>query len=65
MKRILIPINPEHLITYDSRMDNAKVVGEEPCCKYVKQVVYFQFPFLGMIRTNVNHCWVCGRRLIR
>jgi hypothetical protein len=71
VKRFLIPINPQHLITYNDRLDNAKVntplhpSQEGICCKYVKQVAFFQFPALGIVHLNVNHCWVCGRRLVR
>jgi hypothetical protein len=82
VKRFLIPINPQHLITYSDRLDNAKVTPTHPsplegedkgeggfkenmCCKYVKQVAFFQLPALGIIHLNVNYCFVCGRRLER
>ena len=71
MKRILIPINPEHIIIYNDRLDNAKVdtplhpSQEGICCRYAKQITYLQLPALGIIHMNVNYCFVCGRRLHR
>lgn len=61
----LIPINPEHLIRYDARMDNARVEGERPCCKYAGQIAFLQVPFLGIMYLNVNYCFVCGRKIVR
>jgi hypothetical protein len=65
LKPSLIPINPEHLIQYDARMDNMRVVGEKPCCKYVRQIAYLQAPFLGIVYMNVNYCFVCGEKIVR
>jgi hypothetical protein len=69
MKPRLIPINPEHLINLTDivRSDRrqATAPGEHLCCKYVKQVAFFQVPTLGIIHLNVEYCFVCGRKLER
>lgn len=41
-------------------------LDDEPlCCKHVKQFGYFVAPEYGIIRLNINYCFVCGKKLER
>jgi hypothetical protein len=39
--------------------------AENLCCTHVKKLTYITFLQIGIVRLNVNYCFVCGRRLNR
>jgi hypothetical protein len=74
MKQLLIPINPVQLIAlHDFTRSDRRVIrqaqdspqGENLCCKHVKKMLWFSYPAIGIIRLNINYCFVCGRPLMR
>lgn len=71
MRRILIKINGalERLFTWGTDFSSDKRViridKEKLCCKHVKQFGYFAAPEFGIVRLNINYCFVCGKKLRR
>ncbi len=53
------------VISYGGDKRVIRLDDEPLCCKNVKKFVFFTCPDLGIVRLNINYCFVCGKKLER
>ena len=67
MKRFIVAINDALKLLCRISMDKniPGASGENVCCQRLKMADHISIPSLGIIRLNINYCFVCGRKIKR
>jgi hypothetical protein len=67
MKNFLLQLGKyfETVISYGGDKPVIRTDDEPLCCKHVKKMHYCTGPELGIVRLNINYCFVCGKKLER
>lgn len=67
MRKFLLQIGKyfETVISYGGDKKVIRTSKENLYCEQVKKFAFFTCPDLGIVRLNINYCFVCGRKLER